>query len=189
MKILCMGDSLTYGYGVRRNKVWTSILAQGMPGTEFVNRGVTGDTTAEMKKRLMADILGAIPDQVILMGGSNDVFTGIGIEVTKNNLVDMVTECKKNHVEIIIMTPFPINAETMAENWKKLGVGRKSQEDLLKLRFWIKEFCDTNKILCIDTWKCFPRDIGECKLYYQDGIHLSNYGHEKFSNFILNYLW
>lgn len=186
MKILCMGDSLTYGYGVRRNKVWTSILAEEMPGMDFVNRGVSGNTTAEIKKRLMEAVLVEVPDLIILMAGSNDIFMGEGIEAAKKNLVDMITECKKNDVDIIVMTPFPINDETMIQNWKKAGVGGKSQEALLNLRFWIKEFCDSKKILCIDTWRCFSEGGEECRCYYQDGIHLSEYGHKKFSDYILN---
>ena len=46
MKIVCLGDSLTYGYGVPRKDGWVSLAAQAT-GHTLVNKGVSGDTLPE----------------------------------------------------------------------------------------------------------------------------------------------
>lgn len=46
MKIVCLGDSTTYGYMVNRNQVWTSILNTKFNNSniQFINKGINGDT-------------------------------------------------------------------------------------------------------------------------------------------------
>ena len=51
MDMICIGDSLTYGYGVRRAQCWTE-LASEMSGWTLVNHGICGDTTGGMLVRM-----------------------------------------------------------------------------------------------------------------------------------------
>ena len=67
MKIVCLGDSLTYGYGVPRKDGWVSLAAQAT-GHTLVNRGVSGDTTGGMLARFARDVLAQRPRRVLLMG-------------------------------------------------------------------------------------------------------------------------
>ena len=53
MKLICIGDSLTFGYGVRPSQRWTRLCAQET-GWEIVNKGISGDTTGGMLVRLRA---------------------------------------------------------------------------------------------------------------------------------------
>ena len=53
MKLICIGDSLTFGYGVRPFQRWTRLCAQET-GWEIVNEGISGDTTGGMLVRLRA---------------------------------------------------------------------------------------------------------------------------------------
>ena len=49
--IICIGDSLTYGFGVRRAQCWTKLAAE-MSGWTIVNCGICGDTTGGMLVRM-----------------------------------------------------------------------------------------------------------------------------------------
>ena len=53
-KLICLGDSLTFGAGVTRRDCWTS-LVQRECGWTVVNRGISGDTTGGMLVRLQYD--------------------------------------------------------------------------------------------------------------------------------------
>ena len=44
-KLICLGDSLTFGAGVTRRDCWTS-LVQRECGWTVVNRGISGDTVS-----------------------------------------------------------------------------------------------------------------------------------------------
>ena len=46
-RILCLGDSLTYGFGLPRGLVWTALCA-AQTGAELLGWGVNGNTTGGM---------------------------------------------------------------------------------------------------------------------------------------------
>ena len=74
--IICIGDSLTYGYGVHRAQCWTKLAAE-MSGWTIVNRGVCGDTTGGMLVRMREILREGIGEKnercFLLMGGCNDI--------------------------------------------------------------------------------------------------------------------
>ena len=77
MKIICLGDSLTFGYGVWRNDCWVSLIARST-GLQVLNRGTNGDTSGYMLDRARRRV---VPyetkpgDIAIIMGGANDTLT------------------------------------------------------------------------------------------------------------------
>ena len=70
MNILCIGDSLTAGYGVPREQCWVSLLDR-QTQHHWQNAGISGDTTPGMLARLQQ--LPSKPDLIIWMGGINDI--------------------------------------------------------------------------------------------------------------------
>ena len=74
MNIICLGDSLTFGYGVWRSDCWVTLVANAT-GLRVLNRGTNGDTSAYMYQRAKRRI---VPyetepgDIAIIMGGAND---------------------------------------------------------------------------------------------------------------------
>lgn len=77
MKIICLGDSLTAGCGLRRGENWVELLRE-QTGDEWINAGVCGDTSTGILVRLQTEVLPQRPDEVLLMGGDNDIMlTGL----------------------------------------------------------------------------------------------------------------
>ena len=72
MKIICLGDSLTAGCGLRRGENWVELLRE-QTGDEWINAGVCGDTSTGILVRLQTEVLPQRPDEVLLMGGDNDI--------------------------------------------------------------------------------------------------------------------
>ena len=89
MKVVCLGDSLTYGYGVPRKDCWASLTA-ARTGHTLVTRGVNGDTTGGMLARFGRDVLEERPQRVLLMGGANDIIYGGSDAPARRNLMAMV---------------------------------------------------------------------------------------------------
>ena len=71
MRIVCLGDSFTQGFGVEEQECWVSLLNREMPW-EFVNKGVNGDTTTGLLARFHRDVVEEKPRYVFLDGGFND---------------------------------------------------------------------------------------------------------------------
>lgn len=69
MKIVCLGDSLTWGgYGGS----YVDELARLMPEHTIINAGVGGNTVVNLLRRLDEDVLAHDPDAVLVMVGGND---------------------------------------------------------------------------------------------------------------------
>lgn len=87
--IICLGDSLTYGYGVDKGGDYPSVLAT-MIKIPVINAGVDGDTSIEGLKRLNADVLEKNPFLVIIEFGGNDFLKQVPIKLTISNIKEMI---------------------------------------------------------------------------------------------------
>ena len=56
MELICLGDSLTYGYGVRSAHRWSTLVGQALQ-CEVTNLGICGDTTGGMLVRLNTEVI------------------------------------------------------------------------------------------------------------------------------------
>ena len=63
MRLICIGDSLTFGYGVHLSQRWTRLCAQET-GWELVNEGINGDTTGGMLARMQGGVLAELRELV-----------------------------------------------------------------------------------------------------------------------------
>ena len=117
MKLICIGDSLTFGYGVRPSQRWTRLCAQET-GWEIVNEGISGDTTGGMLVRLRAlladrDICVQRP-LVLLMGGANDIFFSGTDTGARANMGAMLNQLLSTGIHTMIGVPTPICAENVS---------------------------------------------------------------------------
>ena len=91
MKFVCLGDSLTEGYGVRAEMCWVSLLPE-LTGYQWINAGISGDTTSGMLARLDRDVISRSPDGAVLMGGVNDILAAGSCSCAKTNMLAMVQQ-------------------------------------------------------------------------------------------------
>jgi lysophospholipase L1-like esterase len=71
MKIICIGDSITYGQNVRADEAWPAVLGR-LTGHDVRNAGVCGDTTRLGLERFPKDVQLHRPDVVVIQFGHND---------------------------------------------------------------------------------------------------------------------
>lgn len=72
MRVVCIGDSITFGQHIHRDLAWTSLLQEWNPELEIINRGICGDTTRTGLERFPRDVQEFDPEIVILQFGFND---------------------------------------------------------------------------------------------------------------------
>ena len=183
MKLVCLGDSLTYGYEVRRPAVWTALAAREC-GITILNRGINGLLTAGMLGRFAPDVLAERPDAVLLMGGANDILSGFGREEPEKNITAMALKASGAGIRPLIGVPAPF-CPPIREDWDAVAdfpamapIYEAFSERLLAL-------CVENAWTPVDFRAGLARHVHETgtatRSLYGDGIHLNEAGHRVFA--------
>jgi acyl-CoA thioesterase-1 len=177
MKIVCLGDSLTYGYGVKRSESWCRKLEEKLNAT-ILNKGINGDTTSGMLARFERDVLAEKPDVLLFIGGTNDIFLSENTDIAKNNIAAIVQQSLSVGILPIIGCPTPIHEELVEGKWKLYMENTNIVETLKQYHEWSNLYSNTYDVKLIDFYTEFCSDnIIQDKLkYYLDGIHLTGEG-------------
>lgn len=103
--IICVGDSLSAGYGVKGIDAYPAQLEQKLRLEGYrlrvVNAGISGETSSGTRSRITW-LLKLKPDIVILETGANDGLRGIDPRVTQKNIEAIVRIMKENKVTVIL---------------------------------------------------------------------------------------
>jgi len=103
--IVCLGDSLTEGYGVAPEESFPSLLANRLETlghkVKVVNAGVSGSTSASAVSRLRWQLRGR-PDFVVLALGANDGLRGVPPAETRRNLQAAIALAKEAGVHVVL---------------------------------------------------------------------------------------
>lgn len=178
MKIVCLGDSLTYGFGVRRSRAWTK-LAQEKSGMEIINEGICGDTSGGMLSRFHNAVSSKNPELVLIMGGVNDLIVGGDLGNVKSNIMSMTHQAIAKYITPVIGIPIKINLENVRQDWAEFSDFSRVAEELGKYQGWIKDFCKTFNIKYIDFYSEFEKEAGDkASDLYIDGLHFNERGNE-----------
>ena len=102
-RVVFFGDQIT--------EAWGRSAAQFFPGRPYVNRGINGQTTAQMLVRFRQDVVALKPKAVIIQGGSNDIaslFTPGTDALVVDNLRSMIDIAKANDIRVILASVTPV---------------------------------------------------------------------------------
>ena len=182
-QLFCLGDSLTFGLGVRRQERWTTLTEQNT-GIRVVNLGCNGDTTGGMLVRLQSQILSSHsasePSAVLLMGGSNDISFEWEYRHAWSNIVAIYRQAKAFGLPMIIGLPVPMVPEDLMERpyypgRDKFKIAALTEE----LARMLEYYCIEKEIPYVDFRTPFlgPDGFGRKELFF-DGLHPTAEGHE-----------
>lgn len=104
--VLCLGDSLTEGFGVAPEYSFPERLEgrlreSGHPNARVVNAGISGSTSASGLSRLRWQ-LRAKPAVLVLALGANDGLRGIDLASTRKNLSETIALAKAKGVAVLL---------------------------------------------------------------------------------------
>lgn len=172
MKILCFGDSNTYGYdprgyfGGRYDNPWPELLAENLHCT-VINQGENGREIPARAVTFPTDT-----DLLIIMLGTNDLLQGATPEAVGYRMERFLESLP--HEKILLIAPPTmklgtwVTHQTLIDASKALSASYRSLAKRLAIRFF-----DTGK------WNV--------PLAY-DGVHLTEEGHRAFAERLINNL-
>ncbi len=103
--IVALGDSLTEGYNLDRNRSYPALLEKKLRENGYdcrvVNAGVSGETSAGTLARI-SWIMSLKPDVVVLETGANDGMRGLDPDLTKENIRKIIRRFKEENVRVVL---------------------------------------------------------------------------------------
>ena len=158
-RVVFFGDSIT--------ELWRSadpaFFSEGR-----VNRGISGQTTAQMLGRFRHDVVALRPRAVHIMAGTNDLAGNTGpttLAWIQANIRGMVDMARANRIEVIIAAVPP----AARFNWRP-AIRPVSQIEALNT--WLREYAASEKLAFVDYGSVLGDGEGGMKSELTtDGVH------------------
>src|SRR4051794_37418068 len=164
-RVVFMGDSITDGWG--RGQYVTS--APFFPGKPYINRGISGQTTAQMLLRFYPDVIAHKPKVVVFLAGTNDIAGNLGpvsMESIENNLAAMADIARANGIKVVLGSVMPVC------DYHRPQTAQRPPEKINALNRWIKETAAKNHYVYLDYYSAMLDDKGFLRAELTgDGLH------------------
>lgn len=104
-RVVLFGDSITEGWGREGSAAF-------FPGKGWLNRGISGQTTAQMLVRFPQDVLALKPQVVVILAGTNDIAGNTGPStqaMIEDNLHAMVDLARAHGIRVVLASVLPVS--------------------------------------------------------------------------------
>lgn len=184
-KVVCLGDSITYGYPYGPQASWVSVVGEVLK-RPFVNAGVVGDTTGQMLARFREDVVAEEPAYVIILGGTNDAWQGFPLEETQAHMRAMVEMAFREGICPILGLPAPLCRAYFSGFYAEEDTDA-AERDLDLLRDWIRGYAEERGLPCLDFFsplRAAESGDGRRELF-SDGGHPNREGYRVLAEAVL----
>lgn len=158
-RVVFMGNSIT--------EFWKGYNPDYFAGN-YINRGISGQTTPQMLIRFRQDVINLKPALVVILAGINDIAENTGPSKLENvfgNILSMVQLAQAAHIKVVISSVLPANHLP----WRPLI---NPTEKVIQLNKMIKDYADANHIVYLDYYSALVDDKrGLPPIYSADGVH------------------
>ena len=178
MKIVGLGDSLTFGYGVPRDQGWFDRMKAHYPKYTWDNRGIPGDSSVGMLRRFLLDVEVKRPKYLTILGGANDLIGGASPQKVTGNLMQIGEKAQAKKATPIFLLPFFISLNPGANGWLTKSDAEQMYEEIVALREEISVSAEENKWYVFDPMSVLPNPEAMEQYFLADGIHVNAKLHE-----------
>lgn len=156
-----IGNSITESWVKLHNSFFTE--------NNYVGRGISGQTSAQILLRMRADVIKLKPRVVVINAGTNDIAENditFDPEITLGNIISMVQLAQASNIKVVLGSVLPTNY--IRWNPNLYNVAGK----VIDLNNRIKEYAHAHNIPYIDYHSALKnKDNGLDLKYGDDGVH------------------
>jgi len=165
-------------------------LNEYFPGFPIFNRGIYGDTTYGVKKRLDESAFMLNPSKVFLLIGANDVNkTNNTNEVIVDNIKDIVRQLKTviPNTTVYVQSLYPVNQS--GKNSSRISIYKLTNERLSAINLLLRSFCGSEGIIYIDMFSQLIDEKGQLREEFSiEGLHLNEAGYRFVADVLRPYI-
>jgi lysophospholipase L1-like esterase len=188
MRIVCLGDSLTAGYGVGAHACWVA-LACAESRHAFLNRGICGDCASDMLARFSSDVMHERPDAVLLLGGSNDILFFGARHSAAGSILALAERAVSAGITPMIGTPPPLFPPGAPRLWDAAGCPDEAAALSADYAGLLRGEAAARGYAVVDFFRGFSTvPAGSRSGLYLDGVHLTQAGNRLMADILLREL-
>jgi lysophospholipase L1-like esterase len=167
-RVVFLGDSIT--------DMWR--LEATFPGKPYVNRGISGQTTAQMLVRFRQDVIDLQPKVVVILAGTNDIAGNTGPmtnEDIQGNISTMLELCRAHGIAVILSSILPVHNYTPESD---LPFATRPPDRIAELNRWLKAQAAATGAVYLDYFSAMVDEKGWLRRdLAQDGLHPNQTGY------------
>lgn len=137
-RVVFMGNSIT--------EAWPVLRPSFFENSNYIGRGISGQTTPQMLLRFRNDVIDLEPSVVVILAGINDIAGNTGytpINLIAENIMSMAELAMKHNIEVIICSVLP----ALDFPWSS---GLKPAEKVIELNTILKKYAGDNNLSYVD---------------------------------------
>lgn len=166
-RIVFMGNSIIEG--------WEQQNLPMFKRANYINRGIGGQTTGQMKVRFYQDVIQLQPKVVVILAGINDIAQNQGyvpIDEIAKNIYDMAVLAKAYGIQVVMCSTLPANNFP----WR---LHIKPADQIIELNRLLKEYAIEHEHYYLDYYSAMVNDEkGMQKELTYDGVHCNLEGYK-----------
>jgi len=167
-RVVFIGNSITDN--------WTRDHGQFFEANpNYVNRGISGQTSAQMLLRFKPDVIELQPKVVVISAGTNDIAGNrgyISLERIAANIFSMAELAKANKIKVILASVLPASSYSWSPSIEPA-------DKIVELNKLIKAYAKKNKIIYLDYYTPMVNEAkGLKKELGRDTVHPNGDGYD-----------
>jgi len=166
-KVVFIGDSIT--------EQWQKLEPSFFKNKNYINKGISGQTSPQISNRFKKDVINLKPDLVIILAGTNDIAQNSGpitIKEISENIFAMAEQGKANGIKIIISSVLP----AYDFPWR---TGLEPAKKIVELNNILKKYANKNGIVYLDYYSSMvDKQKGLKDKFTYDGVHPNKEGYQ-----------
>jgi len=168
-RVVFFGDSITDN--------WSRAGFGGFfPGKPYVNRGIGGQTTAQMLLRFRPDVIALQPAAVVILAGTNDVAGNAGpvsLDTIEQNLATFAELARLHHIQVVLASLLPVSDDKRDRSGHALvRTTDRPPATLQSLNTWLADYARRNGHVYLDYFSAVAGPDGAFKPELNDdGLH------------------
>lgn len=161
-RVVFLGDSITDGWR----------LNEYFPERDFINRGISGQTTGQMLGRMRADVLDLKPAALVVLAGTNDIARGVPLRTIQHNLAMIAELAASRGIKVILASVLPVHNYNKDQDPRFERTVQRSLKAILDLNDWIRDFAKRNGHIYLDYYTAMVDANGFLRQdLADDGLH------------------
>jgi lysophospholipase L1-like esterase len=168
-RVVFFGDSITDNWGRQEGTAF-------FLGKPYVNRGISGQTTAQMLLRFRQDVVDLKPAAVVILAGTNDIAGNTGVStlgMIEDNLRSMTELARAHGIRMVLASVLPVSDYP----WRR---GLQPAGKVRELNAWMKRYAASVGAVYLDYYGALANGEGglDAELA-SDGVHPTPAGYAR----------